>query len=228
MVTQNRIVSLVNSTIRPVLFMIHLVCSPSTVSPICRQSHTSASQFMPMALTLNARPSPQLASHPMKTGSTPARLNSGTRSMSPCTCTKAGSASERHRHARRYVANDTRNASMAITTLATGALAFSASMTFLSSSNRVRSTSIYSSFLRWKGLVCAITSLSPRRKEPNRPYESRSSEMSVTVKRVDRKSSQRFYELIVETAEVTVRVPFNGYELDDLEKQIDRCFNEED
>ena len=54
--------------------------------------------------------------------------------------------------------------------------------------------------------------------------------MSVTVKRVDRKSSQRFYELIVETAEVTVRVPFNGYELDDLddlEKQIDRCFNED-
>ena len=34
-------------------------------------------------------------------------------------------------------------------------------------------------------------------------------------------------ELIVETAEVTVRVPFNGYELDDLEKQIDRCFNED-
>lgn len=26
---------------------------------------------------------------------------------------------------------------------------------------------------------------------------------------------------------VTVRVPFNGYELDDLEKQIDRCFNED-
>lgn len=52
--------------------------------------------------------------------------------------------------------------------------------------------------------------------------------MSVTVKRVDRKSSQRFYELIVETAEVTVRVPFNGYELDDLGQQIDRCFNEED
>lgn len=49
--------------------------------------------------------------------------------------------------------------------------------------------------------------------------------MSVTVKRVDRKSSQRFYELIVETAEVTVHVPFNGY---DLEKQINRCFNEED
>lgn len=37
--------------------------------------------------------------------------------------------------------------------------------------------------------------------------------MSVTVKRVDRKSSQRFYELIVETAEVTVRVPFNGTSL---------------
>ena len=170
MVTQNRIVSLVNSTIRPVLFMIHLVCSPSTVSPICRQSHTLASQFMPMALTLNARPSPQLASHPMKTGSPPARLNSGNRSMSPCTCTKTGSASERHRHARRYVANDTRNASTAITTLAAGALAFRASMAFLSSSNHVRSASIYSSFLRClKGLVCAITSLSPRRKEPNRP-----------------------------------------------------------
>lgn len=171
MVTQNRIVSLVNSTIRPVLVMIHLVCSPSTVSPICRQSHTSASQFMPMALTLNARPSPQLASHPMKTGSTPARLNSGNRSMSPCTCTKAGSASERHRHARRYVANDTRNASTAITTLAAGALAFSASMAFLSSSNHVRSASIYSSFLRcFRRLVCvAVSSLSRREKEPDRP-----------------------------------------------------------
>lgn len=52
--------------------------------------------------------------------------------------------------------------------------------------------------------------------------------MSVTVKRVDRKSSQRFYELIVETAEVTVCVPFNGYKLDDLGQQINRCFNEED
>lgn len=52
--------------------------------------------------------------------------------------------------------------------------------------------------------------------------------MSVTVKRVDRESSQRFYELIVETEEcITVRVPFNGYELDDLEKQITRCFNED-
>lgn len=50
--------------------------------------------------------------------------------------------------------------------------------------------------------------------------------MSVTVKRVDRKSRQRFYELIVETEEgITVHVPFNGY---DLEKQIDRCFSEED
>lgn len=164
MVTQNRIVSLVNSTIRPVLVMIHLVCSPSTVSPICRQSHISASQFMPMALTLNARPSPQLASHPMKTGSTPARLNSGNRSMSPCTCTKAGSASERHRHARRYVANDTRNASTAITTLAAGALAFSASMAFLSSSNHVRSASIYSSFLRRvRRFVCVAASSLRRR-----------------------------------------------------------------
>lgn len=52
--------------------------------------------------------------------------------------------------------------------------------------------------------------------------------MSVTVKRVDRESSQRFYELIVETVDgVAVRVSFNGYELEDLEKQIDRCFNED-
>lgn len=51
--------------------------------------------------------------------------------------------------------------------------------------------------------------------------------MSVTVKRVDRKSRQRFYELIVETEGITVRVPFNGYELDDLEKQIARCFSED-
>ena len=51
--------------------------------------------------------------------------------------------------------------------------------------------------------------------------------MSVTVKRVDRKSSQRFYELIVETEEgITVRVPFNGVELEDLERQIARCFEQ--
>ena len=48
--------------------------------------------------------------------------------------------------------------------------------------------------------------------------------MSVTVKRVDGKQ-HCFFELIVETEEgITVRVPFNGYE---LEKQIDRCFNED-
>lgn len=51
--------------------------------------------------------------------------------------------------------------------------------------------------------------------------------MSVTVKRVDRKM-QCFFELIVETEDgVTVRVPFNAYELDDLEEQINRCFNED-
>lgn len=51
--------------------------------------------------------------------------------------------------------------------------------------------------------------------------------MSVTVKRVDRKSRQRFYELIVETEEgITVRVPFNGVELEDLERQITRCFEQ--
>ena len=52
--------------------------------------------------------------------------------------------------------------------------------------------------------------------------------MSVTGQASGRQSSQRFYELIVETEEgITVRVPFNGYELDDLEKQIDRCFDED-
>ena len=51
--------------------------------------------------------------------------------------------------------------------------------------------------------------------------------MSVTVKRVDRKSRQRFYELIVETEDgMTVRVPFNGVELEDLERQIARCFEQ--
>ncbi|WP_192917069.1 hypothetical protein [Bifidobacterium catenulatum] len=51
--------------------------------------------------------------------------------------------------------------------------------------------------------------------------------MSVTVKRVDGKQ-HCFFELIVETEEgITVRVPFNGHELDDLEKQITRCFNED-
>lgn len=51
--------------------------------------------------------------------------------------------------------------------------------------------------------------------------------MSVTVKCVG-DSKHRFFELIVETADcVTVRVPFNGYELDNLEKQIDRCLDED-
>lgn len=49
--------------------------------------------------------------------------------------------------------------------------------------------------------------------------------MSVTVKRVDGKR-HCFFELIVETAEVTVRVPFNGVELEDLERQITRCFEQ--
>lgn len=51
--------------------------------------------------------------------------------------------------------------------------------------------------------------------------------MSVTVKRVDGKR-HCFFELIVETDGMTVRVPFNGVELEDLERQINRCFNEED
>lgn len=48
--------------------------------------------------------------------------------------------------------------------------------------------------------------------------------MSVIVKRVD-SNRPCFFELIVETEDgMTVRVPFNGYELEDLEKQIARCF----
>ena len=39
MVTQKRMFSLVSSVIRPVFVMTHSVCLPSTVSPICRQSH---------------------------------------------------------------------------------------------------------------------------------------------------------------------------------------------
>lgn len=49
--------------------------------------------------------------------------------------------------------------------------------------------------------------------------------MSVTVKRVDGKHC--FFELIVETEDgMTVRVPFNGVELEDLERQITRCFEQ--
>lgn len=50
--------------------------------------------------------------------------------------------------------------------------------------------------------------------------------MSVTVKRVDGKR-HCFFELIVETEDgMTVRVPFNGVELEDLERQITRCFEQ--
>lgn len=50
--------------------------------------------------------------------------------------------------------------------------------------------------------------------------------MSVTVKRVDGKRHY-FFELIVETEDgMKVRVPFNGVELEDLEKQIARCFEQ--
>lgn len=135
MVTQKRMFSLVSSVIRPVFVMTHSACLPSTVSPICRQSHISASQSMPIALTLNARPSPQLVSHPTITGFIPALLKSGHRSLSPCTCTNVGSASARHRHARRYVSRDTVNAIRAITTLATGAMFFRVSITSFMSFN---------------------------------------------------------------------------------------------
>lgn len=49
--------------------------------------------------------------------------------------------------------------------------------------------------------------------------------MSVTVKRVDDKR-HCFFELIVEEDGMTVRVPFNGVELEDLERQIARCLEQ--
>ena len=49
--------------------------------------------------------------------------------------------------------------------------------------------------------------------------------MSVTVKRVDGRAC--FFEMIVETGRgVTIRLPLTGVELEELERQIERCFNE--
>lgn len=50
--------------------------------------------------------------------------------------------------------------------------------------------------------------------------------MSVTVRRLEGRR-YCFFELIVETEDgMTVRVPFNGVELEDLERQIARCFDQ--
>lgn len=49
--------------------------------------------------------------------------------------------------------------------------------------------------------------------------------MSVTVKHVDGKAC--FFEMIVETDRgVTIRLPLTGVELEELERRIERCFNE--
>lgn len=50
-------------------------------------------------------------------------------------------------------------------------------------------------------------------------------QMSVTVKRVDGRAC--FFEMIVETDRgVTIRLPLTGVELEELERRIERCFNE--
>lgn len=82
-VMKNRMVSPVSSGSLPQSFMTHSLCLPRTVSPICRQSHSPASQFTPIALTLKALPSPQFTRYPTIGGSMPALLKSGRRSLSP-------------------------------------------------------------------------------------------------------------------------------------------------
>jgi hypothetical protein len=76
------------------------------------------------------------------------------------------------------------------------------------------------------GLLCDYKPIAAEEGAHPSIHESRSSEMSVTVKRVDGKR-HCFFELIVETEDgMTVRVPFNGVELEDLERQIARCFEQ--
>ena len=117
---------LVSSGRRPARVITHSVCLPSTVSPICLQSHNSASQLTPINLTLNALPSPQFARNPQVTGLNPALEKSGSRLLSPSTRMNTGDASARHRHPRAKVARDTANATRAMTALATGAISFNA------------------------------------------------------------------------------------------------------
>ncbi len=50
--------------------------------------------------------------------------------------------------------------------------------------------------------------------------------MTVTARRVPGKKDC-FFELIVETEDgMTLRVPLNGIQLEDLERQVARCFEE--
>ena len=50
--------------------------------------------------------------------------------------------------------------------------------------------------------------------------------MTVTARRVLGKKDC-FFELIVETEDgMTLRVPLNGIQLEDLERQVARCFEE--
>lgn len=168
---KNLMVSPVSSGSLPQSFMTHSLCLPRTVSPICRQSHSLASQFTPIALTLKALPSPQFTRYPMTGGSMPALLKSGHRSLSPSSITRSGPASVLHRHARVKVSRDTINPRMDTPTVI--------HVCAVRPRNVIcaRSTPIDSSFLRsfvmWLG--SSFSSLR-RGKEPfvvNRPMEVR-------------------------------------------------------
>ena len=114
---KNRMVSPVSSGSLPQSFMTHSLCLPRTVSPICRQSHSPASQFTPIALTLKALPSPQFTRYPTIGGSMPALLKSGRRSLSPSSMAKSGAASALHLQPRANVNSDTMSPKAAMTTV---------------------------------------------------------------------------------------------------------------
>ena len=154
--TKNLRSSLVSSVRRPALVMIHSVCLPSIVSPICLQSHSSASHLKLVILTLNALPSPQFARNPMNTGLIPAFEKSGNNRLSPCTWTNTGSASARHLHPRTNVASDTSSAKKAMVRLTTDA--FFCSMS--------KSSPIYPSFPCCVGLLFVVLSLALQGKGP--------------------------------------------------------------
>jgi len=159
---KNRMVSPVSSGSLPQSFMTHSLCLPRTVSPICRQSHSPASQFTPIALTLKALPSPQFTRYPTIGGSMPALLKSGRRSLSPSSMAKSGAASALHLQPRANVNSDTMSPKAAMTTVI--------QVCTVRPRNVIcaRSTPIDSSFLRHlrRLVFCAIPSLRIRGKEP--------------------------------------------------------------
>lgn len=161
-VMKNRMVSPVSSGSLPQSFMTHSLCLPRTVSPICRQSHSPASQFTPIALTLKALPSPQFTRYPTIGGSMPALLKSGRRSLSPSSMAKSGAASALHLQPRANVNSDTMSPKAAMTTVI--------QVCTVRPRNVIcaRSTPIDSSFLRHlrRLVFCAIPSLRIRGKEP--------------------------------------------------------------